>query len=199
MFSSVSLCSVFTKNTVSICVKTDTLSRYRFLFKLYISFLVSKNFFDFRYFLVVLFQNSWLRVKLIYLTKLYLEKYVGWLDSLARLKNFYTGQLRQSRQPLGAPYGGLDYLSARCRYKPTGQRNSCVFGCQAQLIKAHCSASSKTCAAVLEKTVFSFSIPIEIPDTGETAFAVVEISGQFLTTKKLSDEFCQGPGTQKLI
>jgi len=24
---------------------------------------------------------------------------VGWLDSLAQLKNFYTGQLRQSRQP----------------------------------------------------------------------------------------------------
>jgi len=56
---------------------------------------------------------------------------VGWLDSLARLKNFYTGQLRQSRQPLGAPDGGLDCVIARCGYKPTGQRNSRIFGCQA--------------------------------------------------------------------
>jgi len=38
---------------------------------------------------------------------------MGWLDSLARLKNFYTGQLRQSRQPLGVPYGSLDCLIAR--------------------------------------------------------------------------------------
>jgi len=56
---------------------------------------------------------------------------VGWLDSLARLKKFYTGQLRQLRQPLRAPYGSLDCLIARCRYKPTGQRNSRISGCQA--------------------------------------------------------------------
>jgi len=60
-----------------------------------------------------------------------LKLYAGWLDSPARLEMFYTGQLRQSRQPLRAPYGGLDYLIARCRYKPTGQRNSCISGCQA--------------------------------------------------------------------
>jgi len=56
---------------------------------------------------------------------------VSWLDSFARLKNFYTGQLWQSRQPLRASYGGLDCLIARCRYKPTGQRNSSISGCQA--------------------------------------------------------------------
>jgi len=56
---------------------------------------------------------------------------VGWLDSLARLEKFYTGQLRQSRQPLGAPYGGLDCLIARCKYKLTGQRSSRIFDCQA--------------------------------------------------------------------
>jgi len=55
---------------------------------------------------------------------------VGRLDSLARLKNFYTGQLRQSRQPLGAPCSGLDCLIARCGYKPTGQRGLHTFGCQ---------------------------------------------------------------------
>jgi len=60
-----------------------------------------------------------------------LKLYAGWLDSPARLEMFYTGQLRQSRQPLRAPYGGLDYLTARCGYKLTGQRNSRMFGCQA--------------------------------------------------------------------
>jgi len=56
---------------------------------------------------------------------------VDWLDSLTRLKNFYIGQLRQSRQPLRAPCGGLDCLIARCRYKLSGQRNSFISGCQA--------------------------------------------------------------------
>jgi len=56
---------------------------------------------------------------------------MDWLDSLARLEKFYTGQLRQSRQPLRAPYGGLDCLIARCRYKPTGQKKSRIFSCQA--------------------------------------------------------------------
>jgi len=93
---------------------------------------------------------------------------VGWLDSLTRLKKFYTGQLRQSRQPLGVPSGGLDCLIARCRYKPTGQRNSRIFlAVRLQLSKAHCSASSKTCAAIIEKTVPSFSMPSEIPDIYE--------------------------------
>jgi len=32
-----------------------------------------------------------------------------------------------------------------------------------------------------------------------TAFATVEVSGQFPAAKKLSDGFCQRPGTQKLI
>jgi len=36
-----------------------------------------------------------------------------------------------------------------------------------QLIKARCSALSKTCAAVIEKTVLPFSIPIKILDTRE--------------------------------
>jgi len=58
---------------------------------------------------------------------------MGWLDGLVRLEKFYTGQLRQSRQPLGAPYGGLDCLIARCRYKPTGQRDSRILGCQAAI------------------------------------------------------------------
>jgi len=61
----------------------------------------------------VLLQNNWLKAKLIY-NRIYLERYVGWLDSLARVEKFYTGQLWQSRQPLEAPYGGLDCLTARC-------------------------------------------------------------------------------------
>jgi len=36
-------------------------------------------------------------------------------------------------------------------------------------------------------------------DNLQTTFNVVEISGQFLTTKKLSDWFCQGPGTQMYL
>jgi len=42
-------------------------------------------------------------------------------------------------------------------------------------------------------------MPIEIPDICELHSLLLEISGQFLTTEKLSDGFCQGPGTQKSI
>jgi len=67
-----------------------------------------------------------------------------------------------------------------------------------QLIKARCFASLKTCAAVIEKTIFLFHAH---RNSGylRITFAVVEVSGQYLITKKFSDGFCQGPGTQKLV
>jgi hypothetical protein len=83
------------------------------------------------YFLVLL-QNSWLRVKITanISDQLYPEKHLGWLDSLTQLEIFYTGQLRQSRQPLGMPHGGLDCLIVRFGYELTGQRSLHIFGNQ---------------------------------------------------------------------
>jgi len=124
---------------------------------------------------------------------------VGWLDGLAQLKKFYTGQLRSQGNPQGRLTAALTASLPGVDTSQPGKGIHVYLAGRLQLIKARCSALSKTCAAIIEKTVLPFSMPIEIPNICETAFAVVEVSGQFLTTKKLSDGFCQGPGTQKLI
>jgi len=62
---------------------------------------------------------------------------VGWLDSLARLKNFYAVALTTSLPGVDTsqPVKGIHVYSA----------------VRLQSIKACCFASSKTCAAAIEK------------------------------------------------
>jgi hypothetical protein len=107
---------------------------------------------------------------------------MDWLDSLCPAQEFLYRPASLPGVDTSQPGKGIPvYLAVRL-----------------QLIKVCCFASWKTCAAVIEKTTFLFHAHRSSGYLLIT-FAFVEASGQFLTTKKLSDGFCQGPGTQKLI
>jgi len=86
---------------------------------------------------------------------------------LPGLRNFTPASLGNQGNPEGRLAAALTVSLPGVNTSQPGKGIHVYLAVRLQLIKARCSASSKTCAAVIEKTVLLFSMPIEIPDICE--------------------------------